>query len=613
MPSTGIRALQRILPASLDVGHYVFAAVLLLRLVALIRLSGSPFLLPSGSDMQFYDQWATEIVKGRWTDHRAFYGLPLYPFCLAAIYWVLGHSPFLPGLCQGLLDAGTALLIYKLVFRVAGSWPDVSAKATRITAAAAAIGWGLFVPAQGYSIILMPTAAAVFAFWLVIWLVVRRQSPYSPSAAICLGTLVGITAMGVATVLFLLPLLMAAIILRLPNPGGRAAAIAALSLGVAAGTSPCWLHNYLVARDPVFLSAHGGINLWLGNNPEATGYPRFPGLHAGQVQMLRDSIDIAETANGRPLKRAEVSAYWSAKARDYIAQNPMRWLALMLRKLGNFANAFEYDDVGILPALRQHRIIFPGIRFGLVAALAVPGLLFSWRSSASARWIAAAISLHVLAVIPIFVTERYRLPVVPGLLVFAAIGLQRLWRFSSSGHLLNAGIYLGVLGLAAVGVSFPRHDPSLWALEAYNSGRLALENKDFPVADRELQRAHALAPGNPETNLALGNLRHAEGDSAQAHTFYEAALQADSKHKGALNNLGVIALEENQPERAAAYFRRALELEPHNAKTHYLLAKALAMAGNRSEAINEAARAVELDPVQPEFKSLQDQLRDNGN
>lgn len=613
MPQPGFRALRRVLPTSLHPGHYVFAAVLLLRVVALIRLSASPLLFPSGSDMQFYDQWATEILKGHWTDHRAFYGLPLYPFSLAAIYWAFGHSPFLPGLCQGLFDAGTALLIYKLIGRLICSWPDVSVKAARITAAAGGLGWGVFVPAQGYSVILMPTAAAVFVFWFAVWVIVRRQSAFPPWACVCLGVLIGITAMGVATVLFLLPLLLAAIIFRPCSLGSKTAAITALVLGAAAGTSPCWIHNYFVAKDPVFLSAHGGINLWLGNNPEATGYPSFPGLHAGQTQMLRDSIDIAETAVGRQLKRAEVSAYWSAKARDYIVHNPVRWLALMARKFGNFANAFEYDDVGILPALRQHRIIFPGLHFGLVAALAVPGLLFSWRTCTSTRWIAAAIALYVIAIIPVFVTERYRLAVVPGLLIFAAVGLQRLWRFSSARRHRDAGIYMALVALAAFVVSLPRHDPSLWALEAYNSGRLALENKDFATAGRDLQRAHALAPANPETNLALGNLRHAQGDPEEARPFYEAALQTDPKHKGALNNLGVLALENNQPDRAAAYFRRALELEPHNAKTHYLLAKALVATGNRSEARNEVTRAVELDPVQPEFKSLQDQLRDNGD
>ena len=109
---------------------------------------------------------------------------------------------------------------------------------------------------------------------------------------------------------------------------GRIQAVGLLLVGVIVGTSPCWAHNCFVARDPVFLSAHGGINFWLGNNPEATGYPRFPGLHAGQGQMLRDSIDQAEAAAGRSLKRSEVSRYWSAKARDYIAANLAPWLGL---------------------------------------------------------------------------------------------------------------------------------------------------------------------------------------------------------------------------------------------------------------------------------------------
>ena len=78
-----------------------------------------------------------------------------------------------------------------------------------------------------------------------------------------------------------------------------------------------------MARDPVFLSAHSGVNFWIGNNPVATGYPRFPpGLHAGQEAMLRDSITTAEKRAGRNLKRSEVSAFWSAQAAAWIDNIP---------------------------------------------------------------------------------------------------------------------------------------------------------------------------------------------------------------------------------------------------------------------------------------------------
>ena len=50
--------------------------------------------------MGFYNNWALRILKGQWTDHQAFYGLPGYAFFLAAIYSVIGYTPFIVGLLQ---------------------------------------------------------------------------------------------------------------------------------------------------------------------------------------------------------------------------------------------------------------------------------------------------------------------------------------------------------------------------------------------------------------------------------------------------------------------------------------------------------------------------------
>lgn len=606
-----VGSLRKLWPGSLNPGHYVFAAVFLVRLVVLIRLTGSPLFLPSGSDMQFYDDWAKQILQGHWTDHRAFYGLPLYPFLLAILYGIFGYGPFVPGVFQACFDAGTAFLIYKMTVRVmADREGSGSGAAPRLSGILAAAGWCFFLPAEAYSAILMPTAGAAFVFWLLVWQIVRSDTTLSPTRSLACGILLGVAAMGVASILLLIPLFLAAIFLRRSNPRRAGAAALLVVAGIFTGSAPCWIHNNFVAHDRVFLSAHGGINLWLGNNAEATGYPHFPGLHAGQGQMLRDSIEQAETAAGRPLKRSEVSAWWSRKARAYIAENPGAWLKLLARKIGNFWNAFEYDDLGVIVNLREHGVLFPGLRFGLIAALGLAGIVFSWRAFPASRWIAAAIALQLAAILPVFVTERYRLPVVPGLLIFAALGLQRFWNHCATANYRMASLQLGTIALSSLFVSIPRHDPSLWALEAYNAGRFALEIDDLPAAQKHLERAHALVPDNTETNVALGNLRLAQGDAAAARAAYEAVLRIDAHHKGALNNLGVLALNENDPGRAIDFFRRALAVEPRNAKTHYLLAKALDLAGNRNDARLEANRAVELDPSQPEFQALQDQLRE---
>jgi Flp pilus assembly protein TadD len=602
--------LRKLWPESLGAAHYIFAAVFLVRLIVLVRLASSPFFLPTGSDMHFYDEWAKQILHGHWTDHRAFYGQPLYPFLVALLYQLFGYGPFIPGFFQTCVDAGTAVLIYKITLRVMVGGPDKPGKAANITGIAAAAAWCFFLPAQAYSSILMPTAGAVFVFWFLVWQIVRIETAPSRWRCFACGVLIGVTAMGVATILFLIPLFLTALSLRRNEMGlaAKGTAAALLIMGVFIGTSPCWLHNYFVARDPVFLSAHSGINLWLGNNPAATGYPRFPDLHAGQGEMLRDSIDRAEMAAGRPLKRSEVSRYWSSKARDYISVNPGAWLKLLARKLGNFWNAFEYDDLGMIAVLRGYGIVFPGLRFALVAVLGLSGAVFSWRTFPASRWIVAAIGFQLLAILPVFVTERYRLAVVPGLLVLAALGLERLWNRCASGNYEGAALQLGVVALSAWFVTIPRHDPSLWALEDYNLGRLALETNELTAAENHLQRARALVPDNPEIILAMGNLRLAQSDRAEAIVLYEAVLRLDSRHKRALNNLGVIALEDQRFADAKEYFRRALEQEPQNAKTHFLLAKTELALGNIAGARIALAHALEREPDRLEYRELQEQI-----
>jgi Tfp pilus assembly protein PilF len=605
----------------------VFAFVFLLRLFALLRLTSSPFLLPSGSDMHFYDEWAQQISHGRLTDHLAFYGLPLYAYLLAFLYKLFGYSPFVPGFFQACLDAGTATLIYKITVRglrrakssEKGAGSPANPLAIRQSASVAgllaAAGWAFFVPAQAYSVILMPTAWFVFVFWFLVWQIVKTDRALSAWGLFGLGILIGVTAMGVATILFLVPLVFATLLLRHRTSAAapshalaRFTAGALLLTGIGIGTSPCWLHNCFVARDPVFLSAHGGINFWLGNNPEATGYPHFPGLHAGQANMLRDSIDQAEAAAGRTLKRSEVSQFWASKARAYIANNTRAWLNLMARKIGNFWNGFAYDDLGVIANLREHRVLFPGPHFAIVAALAIPGLFFSLRALRTGRWIAAAILLHMASVLPVFVTERYRLAVVPGLLFFAVCGLKGLWEELALRRYGRVVAYVVVLVGAVMVVTAPRNDPTLWAVQPYDLGRQALESGDFKRAEEQLQRARFYVPDNPETNLALGNLRLAQGNQVEAASFYHEALRIDPMHKSALNNLGVMALDDHRPAEAKDYFLKALKQEPKNAKAHFLLAKAELALGNTEGARIALAQALEREPDRTEYRQLQEEI-----
>jgi len=554
--------------------------------------------------MHFYSEWARHILEGHSSDGFAFYGLPGYAWILALLYKLAGFNPLTPALFQAGLDAGTAVIIYKISIRVFAG----ASQFAGLIGMLAALGWTFFVPAQTYAAILMPTTAAVFVFWFVVWQIVRQSGPPRKLAALTLGLIIGLSATAVATILFLLPLVAAAYWSRSVRVA-RLGLLSLLTLGVVAGTSPCWIHNYFIAHDPVLLSAHSGINFWIGNNPEANGYPRFPpGLRAGQTAMLQDSIAAAESAAGHALKRAEVSRYWSAQARAYIVQQPLAWLKLLALKCRNLISAFQYDDLSVITSLREEGVTFPGVYFGLTAALALPGIILAWKTTPLSRWISVALLFHSLALLPVFVTERYRLPIVPGLLLFAAFGLVSCWQYLSSLNIAPALSYSCLLLVSSLFVAWPQRDKSLWALDAYNSGCQALATANLQRAEQKLQLAYAYVPTNPETNFALGNLRLAQGEAEAASEFYHITLQYDEHHRGALNNLGVIALDSGRPSLAEQCFRRALALDQRNAKCHFLLAKTLLAQGRAVPARVEIGRAVSLEPDRAEFRDLQHRM-----
>jgi len=204
-------------PRFLPVGVFVLAFAI--RLLVLIQFSHSPHFVPDGDDMKFYSDWALRIMHGQWTDHKAFYGLPGYAFCLAAIYKASGGlDPFAAGLLQALMDAGVATLLYLIARTVFA--PTAEEKDDRLAAArplvigcGAALGWMCFAPAQAFSMILMPTIWAVLAYYLCVWWAVKTQRSSWWRPWFGLGVFAGVIAMLVATILFAVPLLLTAIFL----------------------------------------------------------------------------------------------------------------------------------------------------------------------------------------------------------------------------------------------------------------------------------------------------------------------------------------------------------------------------------------------------------------
>ena len=529
--------------------------------------------------MKFYTDWGLRIAHGQWTDHQAFYGLPGYAYLLAFVFTLVRQfDPFTVGFLQALLDAGISVLLWKIsreVFATAAAAENgkgtsaLSAWMPDIVGIGAALAWTFFTPAQAFSAVLMPTIWQIFAYYLCLWFAVKTREASWWHPWLALGVFAGVIATMVATILFAVPLLIVAIFRSVahdrpwPARGPRVAgAIALLVAGLYIGAAPAWIHNYFIAHEPVMLSAHSGINFWIGNNPTATGYPKMPpGIRATQEGLLKDSITLAEQSAGKKLTRAEVSKYWMAKANEYISKHRIDWLKLMAVKFGNFWNAYQYDDVSIIKLLRDEEVLPPGLAFGFIAALGLAGLWPTlWRYPKSA-WVLAAVLLHLCALMPVFVTERYRLAAVPGLMIIAAGGLWIFWEDLASGRRGGVVTYIALCAAAAWFVSIPRDDIGLWSLDHYKAGiratkaaQIEQSEKHYTEAEAALDRAqgnletaYRYVQDNAEINFAIGNLwlarssqpsndeRTRTQDRTRAKLFYRRALNLDPRHSATLD------------------------------------------------------------------------------
>ncbi|MEK0451659.1 MAG: hypothetical protein RL088_3927 [Verrucomicrobiota bacterium] len=658
---------------------WVFFGAFLIQFLVLQSIANTRYFLPESDDMKFYNDWALRIAGGQWSDGKAFYGMPGFAYALAAIYTLTGgynhdYSPFLIGQFNAAMHALTATFIFLIGRRIFGS----ERRGLTLSLTAVAV-WLALTPAQVFTAILMPTSWVICGYWGTAYFLLRtwqEGKPKQPFAWLLAGIATGLIASTVATILMLLPLAILCIALTSRGVKQRVIAVLAalagafavssafsaafdfsatraitaavalgsvgvlyslqrdsiqtairaalLLAGVYLATSPVWLHNRIVAKDNVFLSAHDGLNFYVGNHAEANGYTKIPStMSSSQEGMLRDSELIPQAEAGRAMKRSEISAYWKAKANAYIRDNPGDWLQLLGRKFANFWNVYQYDDLSIIKLLRDEGAVPPGFRFGFIAALGLAGLPFCWMRWPASRWIIGAVALHVFSLMPVFITERYRLAAAPGLILLGIGGLAILQESLASSKMGRVAISIAALVAAAAFCTLSRADAG-WALDYYKAGIRATQTSMLakaqgnPIASqaaleraqRNLETAYAYVNGNADLVFAMGNLWMEKGDPARAERCYLRAVAISASvnparvHDGALTNLGMIAANRGAWAEAERYFLESLHFDPADAKTWFSLAEAREKSGNLTGAREAALRAQTLRPGHPDIEAI---------
>ncbi len=550
-----------------------------------------------GLDAKYYDEWARRILEqGLQGDDPYFMG-PLYPHVLAAVYAVAGPSLDAMRALQVVLSVATVPIVHCLGRAFGGP------RLAMVAAGACA----LYGPLVYYSVSLLYPTITVFLAALLLLALHRAAANRSFGWTVAAGLTLGVFALGRGNILLFAPAAFFWLVAAWGRPfeptlrGVRAGLPAGLTLAAATflAVLPATIHN-LRTGDPTLLTTNGGLNLYIGNGPMARGGHETPVLTVrredGSVETITADLqkDVecrteAELVTGRPMSYTEVSSFWFDRTIEHVTANPGSALRLLAMKFVHFWSTYEIPQIEHFGYFRRMSMVLsgPALTFGILGPLALVGMAMAWRERRRWALIYLFVGIYCAAVVMFFVLARYRLPIVPGLFLFAALASVRIWDAVRERRWLPVGAAAAgavVLGLAMRANVYGVDEEKGIAQILYRHGIVADAQGDAESAAAHYREALALKPEYEKAHLNLGVDLMRLGRPEEAMHHLREAERLDPDYYRAPYNLGLVLEETGQGEEAEAAFRRAVELEPRYLIAWVALAERAILRDDRVQA-----------------------------
>ena len=559
--------------SALAIGLFLFGLALVWRVVFLLEIRSSPLFQYPIIDMYWHRLWAQEILAGDFWGREVFFRAPLYPYFLALVMAVAGSGFFWPRLLQALVGCLAPVLLRRLALGFGLS--ERSALAAGVIAAV--------YPLSVYFDTEFLIPVLIVPLDLALLLCLARRQPEDPLRAWILpGLCLGLSAIARPSILVFLPGIALWMLLILFRHNGKAWAgrLAVLAAAMLAVIAPVTLRNAVVGHDFVPIASQGGINFWIGNNPQADGKtataagPELPrGSYRDNVWLT--SQLAAERALGRKLKPSQISDYWYQRGWEFIRQDPAAAFTLFIKKIYFLLNGAEIPCSQSIYYYRNESYLFRAwvwpdplqFPFGVLLPLAGVGIFFSLRQRKKFLLLYLFLLTYGFGIALFFVNARFRMPLVPVLILFAVYGIQewrQRWRDIVPPLLL--------------------------------AGLLALSNSHAWGVNQE---------DEAKPYDCMGSWFYDQGKYEEARVMYEKALAKNPRSATALNNLGTLSLIQGRAEPALNYFTEALLQAPDQP----LVVNNLGLAYERLHRLLDAEtaflKAVDLDPnYEPYWNNL---------
>jgi tetratricopeptide (TPR) repeat protein len=551
----------------------VFLLAFILRLIYLLQIKSNPHFFSPTMDPLYHDIWAQNIAGGNWIGSKVFFRAPFYAYFLAIVYKIFGHNYIIPRVIQHLIGSFSCILVYFLAKRLFN-------RPVAIVASLLAATYGMLIYFEDE--LLLDSFLVFFDLLLILFLLRAKNTPKLLNWFVC-GIILGFSAITRPNILFFIPFVWLWILLvfiRAKKIKEILTFCIMFLIGSALVIFPVTLRNYLVAKDFVLIASQGGINFLIGNNKNADGMSAV--LYKEDWQY-RDFEHMAEKETGRSLKPSEVSNFYYKKGIQFFLDEPDKAFKLWVKKLYIFWNKFEVSNNQDTYFFRRYSSlirILP-IGFWFVGPLGLLGMVLSWLGGKERANLRKSILLpilfvfsYMLTVVMFFVTDRFRLPVLPFLLIFSAFALVWLWEklLKMIAHHKGESKKVALFFLLLLPFSI-----------LTNSNFYHLSVGDFSQA-----------------YFSLGNADLKAGKLDQALEKYDEALSRNPLLSRVHMNKGIIFLRKKAYALAEKEFELELKKNPQEDRAYNNLSAVYLMLKLYDNAIQSAQKALELKSYYPE-------------
>lgn len=512
----------------------ILLLALVLRVIALQDFAKLPFLTSPQNDERVYHEVAQQIAAGNLIGGQAALRMsPLYFYFCAGIYslfeaglWAIRYVHIILGLFTILLVFDTARILF--------------GRNGAILAGLMAAFYGPFIY---FEMTLLSETLAVTLQTLLLWYTVRmiaRGKLGMGSLAVC-GFIWGLCTLTRPNAL-LLGIPFAVIPFFIPCPSGNRRRFLQAGIFLVVGVlaiAPLTIRNWVMTGEFLLITDHGGLNFYIGNGPGATGTFRIPQEvpHSDDPQNQVDLFHAAaEKETGRNLSFAQADRFWYGKTLSSIAEAPIPWLALVLKKLAMYWSGQELPINYSYEFMRENNRIlaWPLVQFLWVSPLALIGTILMLAGADRRRLAVGLINATLcLQVVLFFMVDRYRLPAVPGLILAAIVPLslgitqirQRQW---GAFLILVIGLIWALLFAWPRGFSTGNH------IQYSNLGKTYLQEKMFSQAEQAFGKSLSIKDTYIPSHIGMAMIHMARQRTTQAtqswlRVYRLAVTQKDSR------------------------------------------------------------------------------------